>query len=183
MKRIEKLVGDELLIVREAIDPSLASDFQTEWLEGLGETLRKSLSDQTEEQPKVFSEAWLADYAISHLPRFASTRKVLRKLDLLDRSGLDICVNYQPPKAAQTFHQDRRVVDDKVIIVHGSDSGAFDYSPLARHEEDAEYYNLTAELNTGDVLYSRMPYIYHRGRNLGEELRVTATISEFIKHA
>jgi hypothetical protein len=167
---------DGLIILRQGIDPVLAKDFQEEWFEYMAPGERDVLFGRTAHSPEFVSEGHRLSGFINNAKHPAIAR-ALSILNLTDDPDWNITTNYQPAHTYQKFHKDVKVGGDMSIVIHGGDNGAFDYSPLARNEKDAEHSYSTVDLSAGDIVLQSEPYIFHRGRNDGDEPRVTAVVS------
>lgn len=179
MKSLEVVLDGGLVIAREGIDPALASDFQNEWIISLGNTSRlESITEakRVENTPIALDGK---DERGVFLPVSVgqATKRVLHELSITEGPQLMMNINWQPAKTAQDFHKDLKLENDLAIIVHGGDNGAFDYSPDAEDKTEAEENHTTIELNAGDIVFSSHPYMFHRGRNKGDEMRVTGVIT------
>lgn len=181
MKSVEFVPDTGITIVREAIDRVTATEFQVEWLdifERTGQLTNMSLP--AAKGTRFFSDGFDVERMIEGGKMPATTNVVA--LLKLSKSGYpyNLTVNYQPAFTGQDFHKDNLVDDDMVIVVHGGDQGAFDFATVANSCEQAEDKHETVELEAGDVLFHRNPYIFHRGRNTGPLPRVTATLARVL---
>lgn len=173
MKVYEEIITPELVVVRHAIHPSLAADLQAEWIDfTLGD--EPKLGEQiARNEAFVFSSIETPSLEdLSRDRRFAATQRVVGEIGLYGASpDVWVGINYQSPFASQHFHGDRAAIYS-VMIVHGADGGAFDYSPGARTTRQARDNYQTVELGAGDVVFQSMKWL-HRGRNASEEPRVS----------
>lgn len=180
MKSVDSFPDGGLIVVRKGIDPVLAADFQQEWLGQLDLHYTDRLNGQIDGlQPVVFSESHSQDEILAK-PSLRATEKVLEVLGLNnpDDDMLTVTINYQPTHAAQSFHKDNKSWDDTVVIVRGGSYGAFEYAPQAQTINDAETSHRTITLDAGDVVFQSNPYLFHRGRNIGEQSRITMALAK-----
>lgn len=177
----EALVNSYISVVRGQIDPDLARQQQTEMIGYLRPWMSKLLAKPAGDvSPRVFNVGlYLTDIATD--PNFSATMQIADILGTPIVEGCIISVNYQLPCAAQKFHQDNFVVaDTEALTVHGEDNGFFDYVLGTKGIYQAERMQIIGDLMAGDVVYNRSREIYHRGRNGGNQLRVTSTYARII---
>lgn len=160
-----------LTVIRRGIDPVLASAMAYEWLDKLNPELagwRKLYPNET-----VFHMG----SGIRQLsPRFKATHRILEELGG-EESFNAFHVNYQLPLGAQSFHTDTSALGKVVAIVHGSPNGVFDYAIGAQNKAQAEAKSEPLEFNAGDVVLQKNVHMFHRGRNGGNEPRITGVFS------
>lgn len=151
---------------RDAVDPSLASDFGAESLE-LIERIRQGDPLPVEE---VYSWGTLA-HTITEA-EWPATSKMLR---LLGRTTAGYGVNFihYPAGVADTFHPDGYGIVDAVQSTSGR---VLDVAPGTWTPPEAERNFVTVEVTAQDIVRQWRPRTLHRGRNIGETSCMVAAV-------
>lgn len=173
MNTVRLVPETSIFIISGLVDPALARDFQDEWLD----QLNPAQYHRVMTSPKYFMDDDHSVRSVVNRPELIATHRILQQLNIVSIDDTAIGINYQSPMGKQNFHRDNPTRDDRVYVVQGADGGAFDYSPTAETEEEAERSHLSIEVNAGDVLVQSQQQLIHRGRNASHLARVTAAIA------
>ncbi len=163
-------VEEGLFVARALVDPEYAYKFATE--HSMIPISYKCLANPDYDDISVIS----ADLTVNDIlaTRQPVTSDILNWLLRAYPHANRFTINYQPAWAEQVFHTDD--TQGFVVVLSAGDYGSFDYSLDATSSEEAQDSYESIEANAGDLIIQLVGGRFHRGRNLGEDPRITAAL-------
>lgn len=170
MSQADTLQSAGLFVETNAIDPVLLTDASAECaalIESRHLDQEPNFTTAADSPGSVQTEYfWIAE-----LTRHQAISRIVGQISLGHEKK--VAINRQDPFALQQFHSDR--VGHTVSVLHIDPAGGFDYFGH-RRTLGIRGAKQTLKPAAGDLVRQTMPWLRHRGRNLGPDTRHTLAI-------
>lgn len=174
MIRVETIPGTNIVIARGVLDRGLVRDAQAESLELLSPVQHADAKSAE----GGYCETMISTDLLYRKPGFQAMNRVLEIVGIDEGDDAIVGVNFQGARGVQRFHPDNPTSNGGFRIVHCADGGAFDFHQTELDIADVDEGYKSVEVGAGDLVIQGSPWVLHRGRNLGDEPRVTLAIGK-----